>query len=241
MHTLFVSLVAIAALDSLNPTAVALQIYLLTTPKPLPRSIIFIFGVFCASFVCGLPALLGVSRLMTTLFANFSLSLSEMYFYIIQAAIGIVLLVAGLMFNVSTSISSTKRPQNLTVSRTFGLGLAVTIWEFPTALPYLAALEQIARAKLDLLTTIGVLFLYNSIFVLPLVIFVIIYITFQQQSSILLHRINRSISIWAPKILRALLICLGVILIVDSIAYSLGYSFLRSSMGGYPPKRIKPP
>ena len=97
MHTLLVSLVAIAALDSLNPTAVALQIYLLTTPKPIPRSIVFIFGVFFAYLVCGLLGLLGVSRLMTTLFANFSFSLSEMYVYIIQAAIGIVLSVAGLM------------------------------------------------------------------------------------------------------------------------------------------------
>ena len=229
MHTLLVSLVAIAALDSLNPTAVALQIYLLTTPKPIPRAIVFIFGVFFAYLVCGLLGILGVGRLMTTLFANLSFSLSEMYVYIIQAAIGIVLSVAGLMFNVSTSVDPAKRPQNLTVSRAFGLGLAVTIWEFPTALPYIAALEQIARAKLDLLPTIGVLLLYDSIFVLPLVIFVVIYIVFNQQSSILLHRINRSISIWAPKILRALLICLGILLIVDSLAYSFGYPLLKFS------------
>jgi hypothetical protein len=94
---------------------------------------------------------------------------------------------------------------------------------------YLAAIEQIARAKLDLLTIMSILGLYNLIFVLPLIILVCIYVLFHQQSAILLPRINRAIAIWSPKILRALLLELGILLTVDSLAYSFGHSFLKLS------------
>jgi hypothetical protein len=64
---------------------------------------------------------------------------------------------------------------------------------------------------------------------LPLIILVGIYIIFHPQSATLLNRINRSIKTWAPKILRALLLGLGILLIVDSLAYGFGYSFLKVS------------
>ncbi|MBD1893094.1 hypothetical protein [Coleofasciculus sp. FACHB-129] len=40
VNTLIAPLVAIAALDSLNPTATAIQVYLLSTPKPIARSVL---------------------------------------------------------------------------------------------------------------------------------------------------------------------------------------------------------
>lgn len=229
MHTLIVSLVAIAALDSLNPTATALQIYLLSTPKPIARSISFILGVFLAYWTAGLFVILGLGKLIAALIGDSDFSLPQAHIYAIQLLIGIILWVAGLNLKASAQADRGKRPQKLTVDRTFLLGLAVTIWEFPTALPYLAALEQIARAKLDLLAIMGVLGLYNFIFVLPLIILVVIYSGFHQQSASLLRRINRSIAIWSPKILRALLLGLGILLIADSLAYSFGCSFLKLS------------
>jgi cytochrome c biogenesis protein CcdA len=229
MHTLLVTLVAIAALDSLNPTATALQIYLLSTPKPIARSIAFILGVFLAYWTAGLFIILGLGKLITALIGNANFSLPQPHIYLIQLLIGSILLVAGLNLKTSTKVDRAKHPKKLTLDCTFLLGLAVTIWEFPTALPYLAALEQIARAKLDLFVIMGILGLYNFIFVLPLIILVGIYSVFHQQSASLLRRINRSIAIWSPKILRALLLGLGILLIADSFAYSFGYSFLKLS------------
>lgn len=229
MNTLLVSLVAIAALDSLNPTATALQIYLLSTPKPIARSISFIFGVFLAYWTAGLLIILGLGQLMRTAISAVDFALSESYLYGIQLLIGIVLSVVGFMLKTSTQPSQKKHPQKLTVDRTFLLGLAVTIWEFPTALPYLAAIEQITRAKLDLFGIMSILGVYNLIFVLPLIILLGIYIVFHQESAILLHRINRAIAIWSPKILRILLLGLGLLLISDSLAYCFGHSFLKLS------------
>jgi cytochrome c biogenesis protein CcdA len=224
-----VSLVAIAALDSLNPTAVGLQIYLLSTPKPIARSISFILGVFLAYWAVGLFVILGLRKLITTLIGNANFSLPNPYIYTIQFLIGLALLIAGFWLKNSTQEEQRKRPKKLTVGRTFLLGLAMTILESPTALPYLAAIEQIARAKLDLFTIMSFLVLYNLVFVSPLIILVGIYLIFHPKSVAVLNRINHSISIWAPKILRALLLVLGILLIVDSLAYSFGYSFLKLS------------
>lgn len=73
----------------------------------------------------------------------------------------------------------------------------------------------------------GVLSLYNLVFVSPQIMLFGIYILFRQQSTVLLHRINRSIALWSPKILRALLLGLGVLLILDSIGYGFGRSFIK--------------
>jgi cytochrome c biogenesis protein CcdA len=224
-----VSLVAIAALDSLNPTAVSLQIYLLSTPKPIARSISFILGVFLAYWAVGLFVILGLRKLITTLIGDANFSLPDPHIYSIQFLVGLALLIAGFQLRTSTQEEQGKRPKKLTVERTFLLGLAMTILESPTALPYLAAIEQIARAKLDLFTIMSILGLYNLVFVSPLIILVGIYIIFYPQSATLLNRINRSISIWAPKILRILMLGLGILLIVDSLAYSSGYSLLKLS------------
>jgi cytochrome c biogenesis protein CcdA len=227
MPNLIGSLVAIAALDSLNPTAVALQIYLLGTPQPVARSIAFILGVFLAYWTAGLSLVLGLGQLLSTVISAIDFAKYEVYLYGLQLLLGIVLLVVGFTLKSSTEPDRNKIPKKLTAGRTFLLGLAVTIWEFPTALPYLAALEQISRAKLDPVAIMSVLGIYNSIFVLPLIILLGIYLRFHHQSAELLHRINRAIARWSPKILRVLLVGLGLLLVIDSLAYSVGRSFLK--------------
>jgi cytochrome c biogenesis protein CcdA len=229
MHTLLASLVAIAALDSLNPTAIALQIYLLSTPKPIGRSIAFILGVFLTYWSAGLLAVLGLRTLVVSAISSANAAFPEPHIYTIQLLIGIALLIGGFSLDASAEADEGKRPKNLTLGRTFLLGMAVTIFDFPTALPYLAAIEQIARAKLDSFSIMGTLGVYNLVFVFPQIILLGIYVIFHQQSAVLLHRINRAIAIWSPKILRALLLGLGILLILDSIAYSFGHSFIKLS------------
>jgi cytochrome c biogenesis protein CcdA len=229
MYTLLISLVAIAALDSLNPTAVSLQIYLLSTPKPVARSISFILGVFLAYWTVGMSVILGLRNLITILIGDTNFSLPDPHIYTIQFLIGLALSISGFWLEISPQEDQGKRPKKLTIARTFLLGLAMTILESPTALPYLVAVEQITRAKLDLFTTVSLLGLYNLVFVSPLIILVGIYVMFQPQSATLLNCINRYISIWAPKILRALLLGLGILLMLDSLTYSFGYSFLKLS------------
>jgi cytochrome c biogenesis protein CcdA len=231
MPSLLPSLIAIAALDSLNPTAIALQVYLLSTPRPVPRSLAFIAGIFSAYWTSGLLVILGLDKLIKSVIANAGFSLSDSLVYTIQLLIGLILLIVGLTLKTSSQVEPVKHPKNLTIMRTFLLGMSVTVLEIPTALPYFAAIEQIVRAQLDLLAIVSVLGLYNLIFVLPPIALVVLYMAFHRQSFALdlIQRIHRSIAIYAPKILRVLLLGLGILLIADSLAYALGHPFLKLS------------
>ena len=232
MSALLPSLIAIAALDSLNPSAIALQVYLLGTTKPIPRSIAFVIGIFLAYWTSGLLAVLGLDRLIQTVIVNSGFSLSTPLFYIIQYLTGIILLIVGVTLRITTQSEPVKAPQKLNLAKTFLLGMSVTILEFPTALPYFAAIEQIVRANLDLLSTMSILALYNLIFVLPPIALIVIYLFFHRQSFALtlLQRINRSIAVYSPHIIRFLILGLGIFLIADSLSHSLASIFGNPSI-----------
>ena len=223
---------AIAALDSLNPSAIALQVYLLGTPKPIPRSIALVIGIFSAYWTSGLLAVLGLDRLIQTVIVNSGFSLSTPLLYTIQILIGIILLVVGIMLRIPAQTEPVKAPTKLTLARTFLLGMSVTVLELPTALPYFAAIEQIVRANLDLLSTMSILAMYNLIFVLPPIALVVIYLFFHRQSFALslIQRINRSIVVYSPHILRLVLLGLGFFLIADSLSHSLASIFGNPSI-----------
>lgn len=217
MSSLLAYLVALAALDSLNPTTTAFQIYLLSTPKPVPRSVAFIAGVFITYWAAGLAVVLGVSQL------NITFQLPNLALYIVQLIIGVVLFLVGWNLKDTASDSQKIKPlAQLTTFQSFLVGGAATLWDFPTALPYLAALERISTMQFDLLTTMSILGIYNTIFILPLVALVGIYLYLGDRSVNLISAINQSIRKWGHKILRFLLIGLGIVLIVDGITFFLG-------------------
>lgn len=209
-------LVALAALDSLNPTTTAFQIYLLSTPKPVFRSVAFVAGVFITYWAAGLAVVLGLGQL------NVNIQLPTLAGYIIQLIVGIVLFLVGWHLQESAPKEQTKRPAQLTVIQAFLIGGAATLWDFPTALPYLAAIERISKMQFDLLTTISVLAIYNTIFVLPLIALLGIYLYLGDRSGNLIFAINRSLQKWGHKILRVLLIGLGILAVIDAIAFFLG-------------------
>ncbi|MEI6331171.1 MAG: GAP family protein [Pseudanabaena sp. ELA645] len=232
MSALLPSLIAIAALDSLNPSAIALQVYLLGTPTPIPRSIAFVIGIFSAYWTSGLLAVLGLDRLIQTVIVNSGFSLSTPLFYIIQFLTGIILLIVGVTLRIPTQSEPVKAPKKLNFARAFLLGMSVTILELPTALPYFAAIEQIVRANLDLFSIASILALYNLIFVLPPIALVVIYLFFHRQSFALslIQRINRSIAVYSPHIIRFLILGLGIFLIADSLSHSLASIFGNPSI-----------
>ncbi|MBD1868064.1 GAP family protein [Cyanobacteria bacterium FACHB-471] len=220
MPSLLAYLVAIAALDSLNPTTTAVQMYLLSTPNPAPRSVSFIAGVFITYWTAGLVVAFGASRLTINL-----PGLPPSLMYTLQLIIGIVLLLVGWNLRNAADSQKAKRPAQLTIAQTFLFGSAATLWDFPTALPYLAAIERIVRSQFDLLTTMSILAIYNAIFVFPLIALLGLFIGLGEHSLNLIQAINRSVQKWGHKILRFLLIGLGILLIVDCIAFALGRPF----------------
>ncbi|WP_229498410.1 GAP family protein [Nostoc mirabile] len=216
VNTLLISLIPLAAVDSLNPTTTALQIYLLITPKPLVRSITFILGIIAGYWTAGLLIALGFSKVIVNVINS-----ADKFIYVIQFIIGIVLIIIGSTLNQSFGKQATiKHPKSLKPMSTFVLGVVATLWDVPTALPYIIAIERIVAAKLNLLKLIGVLGFYNLIFVLPLIVLLWIYIMMGNKSAVLLERINRQMAKWFPKIMQVLMVCFGLLLVVDSTIHA---------------------
>lgn len=221
MNTLLVSLAAIAIIDSINPNAMAVQIYLLSTPKPVVRSITFILGDFTAAWVAGLLLAFGMFGAIAQIFNRLG-----NFIYVLQFILGFALIVIGYNLNKFAATSKAKRPKSLQPKHTFLLGATMAFAETPTALPYLAAIEQITRANLELPQLIGAIAFYNIIFVFPLIVLLAIYCFFHNSASNVLRNIHQFVTKWFPKIMRVILIAVGFVLIADCITHIFGYSIL---------------
>lgn len=221
MNMLVLSLIGIATVDSLNPTTIAFLIYFLSTPKPVIRSVTFVFGVFAAYLTGGLLFIFGISQLITNFVNNFIVS-AGWFIYVIQFIIGVVLIVIGLKINqFSNNQPTKKRPKVLKPFNTFLLGFAATFWDIPTALPYIAAIEQIVKANLNFSEIIVLLIIYNFIFVFPAIILIVVYIMFTDKAADIMIKITQQITKWFPKLNQVFLIAFGLWLVVDCIFYSL--------------------
>jgi cytochrome c biogenesis protein CcdA len=190
MNSLLGSLALIALIDSINPNAMAVQVYLLSTPKPVVRSIAFILGDFAAAWIAGLLLTFGITQVITQIF-NF---LGDVI-YVLQFILGVVLIVIGYhLSKFANQLTTTKRPKSLKPIHTFQLGATMAFVEAPTALPYLAAIEQITREDLQLPEVLGVLAFYNLIFVFPLIVLLGMYLVLRNRAATLLNNIHQSVT-----------------------------------------------
>jgi cytochrome c biogenesis protein CcdA len=222
MGSLLSSLAVIALVDSVNPNAMAVQVYLLSTPRPVARSAAFILGDFAAAWIAGFVLAFGLTQVVTQLFNR----LGDVI-YLLQFLLGIVLVIVGLNIHKFTSQhTSVRRPKSLKPSYTFLLGLSMAIVETPTALPFLAGMERISRANLDLPQLLGAVTFYNVIFVFPLIVLLGIYIIFQHQADRFLSGINQFVNRWFPHVIRLILIVLGLVLIADCVAQIFNFSLV---------------
>jgi cytochrome c biogenesis protein CcdA len=219
MTSLYGTIALIALIDSINPNAVAVQVYLLSTPQPVVRSLAFILGDFTAAMIAGLILAFGIAQIFVSLFGQIGDGL-----LILQFILGMVLLWAGLNIRRLMQQPQTKQPRSLKPIQTFWFGLTMALIEAPTALPFLAAIERITRANLSVLETIAAITLYCVVFVLPLVILLAAYIFLRDRASSFIQASQRTISNWFPKIFKVVLILLGIVLILDSALHLAGYS-----------------
>jgi cytochrome c biogenesis protein CcdA len=213
MNALLTYIVVAALVDSVNPNAVAVQIYLLSTPKPIKRSLAFIVGDFLANLIAGLLITFGLIQLVLQIFSRFS-EIVDLF----QFLIGITLVLLSCyfyeLFSQSKKIEQLKSPKTI---YSFFLGITIAFSEIPTALPYLSVIEKIAQKKTSFSHIIELLTIYNLIFVFPLIILLLVYLFCQQKSVILLDEIQKFVNKWIPKIMRIILGIFGLILIFDSI------------------------
>ncbi len=158
MTALLFAVLGLALVDSINPSALGIALFLLLSGKsPTAKVLVYMAGVFLSYFVVGILLMLGLESILAYLQSSTA--------YALQGVIGLVLLLYGIF--APSEVKEKEQPKAQSLPALFLLGVSVTVLEFSTALPYLAAIGLLTSANLSITQWLPILFIYNVIFVLP--------------------------------------------------------------------------
>ena len=159
MLTLF----ALALIDSVNPSAIVVTLYLLSRERAQAQVAVYIAAIFVTylalgtTMVLGFDALLASSRTATD-------GRGSLY---VQGAVGLAMLLYAIRAPEAAGSAPRVEPAASTYAALALLGVTVTAMELPTALPYFGAIALVTTADLPISRWLPMLIAYNVIFVLP--------------------------------------------------------------------------
>jgi len=219
------TVISAAAIDSVNPCAIAVLIFLITflsflkNPKKLLLiGLIYIFSVYLTYFLAGLGilTLLGIASTTITL--------------VIYQAAGILLIILGLISikdffwdgkGLSLKIPESKKAtiekyvKKSSIPAAIILGLLVSAFELPcTGGVYIAILSLLA-VNASYVTGVLYLLLYNCIFILPLLIILII-VCFGYSSQ-KLEKLRKQSRSWLKLIIGLMMLTFGILILAGVI------------------------
>lgn len=209
-------LIVMGLLDSLNPFSIGLQIILLPIVKKRYHTIWYIVGVFVTYFIGGIIIFAGLDILLKNWLSNVNFSL--MPYPLIEIILGVLLLFYAIIkIFKSNDTKQNKKAFSIHPGALFFLGASGTVFDLPTAIPYLAILAKATEMHFTLLKILPFLILYCVIYLLPMIIIQVSYSIFHEKITPTLNRIK----IWFDKINRILIIAFSLIisifLIIDSL------------------------
>ena len=212
MSGILLAVFGLALLDALNPSAVAVTIYLLLTGRSFaPRVISYAAGIFVANFALGTALMLGLGSVWDYFDGPFA--------YGAQGVVGAGLLAYAVLAPNTPRKKQERRPRSLGPGAVFLLGMTVTVVESSTAVPYLGAVAILTNAGLGAAQWLPVLAAYNLVFVSPPLLLLGAYLAFGA-------RLRPSFERWAEKLRSAsrgmLLWVLGIVgflLLADSLRF----------------------
>lgn len=180
MFEFILFLIGMGLLDSLNPFSIGLQIVLLPIVKKKHHAIWYIVGVFTTYFIGGIAIFTGLDIIIKNVLLKTNFSV--MPYPLIELVLGILLIIY-----VLTNLISNKKVEDnkkiLTVNPTglFLLGASSTIFDLPTAIPYLAILSKATSMNFSVIHILPFLVLYCIIYLLPMIIIQIVFSIFHER------------------------------------------------------------
>jgi cytochrome c biogenesis protein CcdA len=159
------AVLGLAVLDSVNPSALLATLYLLLRSGRYVTNVLsYVAGVFGSYLLFGLLLLFGLD-----VFWGY---LDGPVVYAIQGIVGAALFLYGILSpskkkNESEEQPRIRMPGAQHPAAMLGLGVTITVFELPTALPYFAAIAIMTDSDVAAVSWLPVLLIYNVIFVLP--------------------------------------------------------------------------
>jgi cytochrome c biogenesis protein CcdA len=158
-----ISLLALALVDSINPSAIAVTLCLLAQGRTATHVAIYIAAVFVTYLGLGATMMLGIDVAVPNVRALAQSRLG----LIVQSLIGLAMLVYAMRAPAFSRSRPRTEPQAANLAALALLGVTVTGMELPTAVPYMGAIAILTAADLSTARWLLLLVGYNTIFVLP--------------------------------------------------------------------------
>ena len=160
---MLVGLLALALVDSINPSAIVVTLFLLSAGRGPSQIVVYVGAIFLTYLALGVMMMSGIEALLPALGTVGSGRLG----LIVQGLIGLAMLLYAI--RAPTTASQTPRVQtNASSYAALALvGVTVTTMELPTAVPYFGAIALLTAADLPMAQWLPLLIVYNAIFVLP--------------------------------------------------------------------------
>lgn len=210
------TIIVIAMFDSLNPSLFVVQLYLLTTQRPVPRVLAYIGGVLLANFLGGALVLAGFRALLGDVLR----SLDPAWLYGTELVLGAALLGFGVWMRIMPKEQQeARKPRSLSIGHAFVLGTAVMVNELTTALPYFVAIERLTQAGLSITWNVFALVIYNLVFGLPLFGILFAYLAIRGRFLAVIERVNRSLAYWMPRLIKYGSVMFGGALIAHALSF----------------------
>ena len=174
MTALLLVLTPIALVDSTSmlPLGIPVMVAMLGARGGERSCFAFLAGIFTVYFPMGIVLAVGLDAILDQLKDDFQRGASTppgLLSLAIQLAIGIVLLAYGWKLATARAKRKEAAPaEPLAPSASFTLGAGLMLVGLPGAVPYFAAVDQVLRADLDVVSSVLAMLFYNGVFLLPL-------------------------------------------------------------------------
>jgi cytochrome c biogenesis protein CcdA len=204
--------ISIGLADSLNPSTIAVALYLATGERARERVTQFTIGVFGVYFLGGAAIALGPGELLLSLVPHPDHTVR----HVIELVAGAAMLVAAALLWIQRDKLAQRDPPGVDPKgrASWVLGASITVIELPTAFPYFAAIAAIVGSGAGPIRQLFYLLLFNVAFVLPLLVIIGVLTFGGDQTDRLILRVRNFLERRWPHVLAAVLLAAGVIVIV---------------------------
>lgn len=211
-------------LDSLNPFSIGLQIALLPLSRKSHHTLYYILGTFVTYFIGGFVIYFGFVSLFQNFISNFNIDFTKSPYPIIELILGIGLLSYVIFVSLINrqNIEPKKKEFSVKPFSLFILGATGTLFDLPTAIPYIAVLGKMGTMNLDPILAIFLLVFYCIIYLLPMLAIYTIHNLFKGKSENLINKTKVLFDKIAGVTAKIFSVGIAIFLIVDSILSMIG-------------------